>query len=129
MLLSCCGANISSVKIVFQNGLKEKGLALYAEPWLGQLIYGHLGMDQQACLSRCFKFFFFFFFGLWEKDITVLWYQIIHLDSQMTSAFVGELRYIADWRLRGFLGGSVSVNGRCIRECCTPLHRKALCGM
>lgn len=51
--------------LVTLSGLKEKGLALYAGPWLGQLIYGHLGTDQQACLSRCSKFFFFFFFPVW----------------------------------------------------------------
>lgn len=61
--------------LVTLSGLKEKGLALYAGPWLGQLIYGHLGTDQQACLSRCSKFYFFFLPCLvcGREDTTVLW--------------------------------------------------------
>lgn len=91
--------------LVTLSGLKEKGLALYAGPWLGQLIYGHLGTDQQACLSRCSKFFFFFFSslsGLWEGGHHCA--VVANYSSGPPTSFVGVLsdtysRLEASWFL------------------------------
>ncbi|XP_039174031.1 RING finger and transmembrane domain-containing protein 2 isoform X1 [Eucalyptus grandis] len=53
----CCSVNTSFVRNVFQNGLREKGLALYAGLWLDRQICSHLGMDQQVYSSSCFEMF------------------------------------------------------------------------
>lgn len=37
------------------SGLREKGLAPYAEHWLKQPIFELLEMDQQVCFSNCFS--------------------------------------------------------------------------
>ncbi|PWA98320.1 zinc finger, RING/FYVE/PHD-type [Artemisia annua] len=44
------------ILILYFKCLKEKELAHYAEHWLDQLIYDHLGMAQRVCSSSCSRF-------------------------------------------------------------------------
>ncbi|KAL5102476.1 hypothetical protein RYX36_006803, partial [Vicia faba] len=53
--LSYCVANTFSAKIVYLSGLREKGLALSAEHWLKQPIFGPSEMDQLVYFSSCFN--------------------------------------------------------------------------
>lgn len=63
----CYAASMSSVKTVFLNGLKERGLAPCAEHWLDLLIFDHMVTDQPVFSANCsnlsgnFKFIPVFF--------------------------------------------------------------------
>lgn len=56
MLQFSCVVNTSSAKTVFQNGLREKELALYAGLWFVQLICGRMVMVQQVCFFSYTRF-------------------------------------------------------------------------
>uniref|UniRef100_A0A2P2LP20 RING finger and transmembrane domain-containing protein 2-like n=1 Tax=Rhizophora mucronata TaxID=61149 RepID=A0A2P2LP20_RHIMU len=80
------GVNTSSVKIVYPNGLREKGHVPYAGLWLDLQILDLLVMVQQAYSSRYFKAF--------VKKTEIFCSSSKHLPKYTISGSSYRLRYL-----------------------------------